>query len=170
MITSTRIYSQDIKKISNDYNICFKKVIKITICDTSLVNKIIQYIDILKDNDSLFDTYGYLKMFLRQQGENKSESLQRCFYLQPSFYYFNKSDSSKKFPLFYTKIYGKLILIYSDIINYGLTKTNKNQFARIVNRTLPKQKLLKFVNSEGNKITLNPVGHINIDKGVEICD
>ncbi|MFN4008172.1 MAG: hypothetical protein ACK4HE_11740 [Chitinophagaceae bacterium] len=158
------------KKMPNSICISFAKIIEVSLCDTSIINEIVNYVLDVKKKDSAFRTSGYLKLVFKKRFQEANATFSNCFSLSVSYYYFNEKDSVSKFPIFYTTIKDKLVLIYDDRVNnLGLTKKNKKEFSKLVNKRLPKQTFLEFRNADGKKVKLSPVGNIVIDCEKEFC-
>lgn len=146
------------------------KIIQASIIDTALQDAISNFINEEMQTDTTFRKYGYLKLVQKVAFKDGKEKC--CFHLSKSFYYFYSDFEDARFPLFYTIIENKLILIYLSSfseLNRPIKRKSKKKFINLVNSRLPKIERQVIIMGNEKKI-LRPVGTPVIDsKGTDIC-
>lgn len=77
------------------------------------------------------------------------------YYITPTMTSFKKDDNDDLYPLFYTYINERIVLIYLNVVNefsiFNLSKKSKTRFRKKVEIFLPETKKMTFYDMEGKK-------------------
>lgn len=141
---------------------------RLSVTDTGFKNSITRFIENQTKKDSALERYGYLELTPISPSDRGY-----CFHLSVRYYYFYLDFADANFPLFYTMVNKKLVLIYLNnpaIINYRIKKKAKKRIIRLINKQLPKIESQTIETETGN-IVLRPVGHAVTENisSVDIC-
>lgn len=129
-----------------------------------LVDTIVNFIKNVERPDNRFKKLGYVKLNINPAHQN------RCFSLEPSFYYFSKKDNDNLFPVGYLKIKNRYVLFYNqESVTQQIRTSKKRRFVRRINRSLPVRRKIRIVGTEGQTMILKSSGLISIDQGREYC-
>lgn len=145
---------------------------RLTIVDTAFKNSIARFIENQTSKDSALERYGYLE--LRQISPSGRFTKEYCFHLSIRYYYFYSDFADDRFPLFYTIVNNKPVLIYLNnsqrTINYRIKNKSKKRFIGLINRELPKIEKQTIITETGKKVLL-PVGQAVTEgiSSINIC-
>jgi hypothetical protein len=150
---SIKIISQPIKQ--KDIKISIKEVV---LSDTALINAIDSFIKIKSEKDSIFNKLGYILLIFHQQSYQDRQTLYSCFFNE-CYDSYDYVKGTKGFPLFYTYIGNRIVIIKYSVIssslNYSVAKKSIIAFKKRIDPFLPKKekRLFKEENGSVKKIT-----------------
>ena len=142
-------------------NFLFCQNSKINIQYITLKNKIIEkeieeIVDKEIENDKTNGFFkkglGYINLYMENYVHG--DTLAKC-YVEPSMYSLKKGDENAKYPIFYTYINGRIVLIYINIlqnfINPIFSERSKSKIRRKLNYFLEKTTDQTFYDDSGKK-------------------
>lgn len=149
-----------------------QKIKEIELTSNILKNQITSFIKDKKNNNSKFKELGYVVVNLDYYNNRANKPELSLIYTIKDQYVSLKENS--QFPLFYTYIENKIVLLYIDNYhNYiNLSTKSKKRLSNKINKTLGKREKIRGYNSEGEKIIEDkyfyPNESFNIHGGIEL--
>ncbi|GGG33959.1 hypothetical protein GCM10011344_38440 [Dokdonia pacifica] len=121
---------------------------------TTLHKAIIQFINETKNKKTFFNENGYIQLRLTYKNNSaKSDEIMSIYRLVDNYHRYDNLDKDHLFPLFYTYVETKLILIYSDLnIPLKFSEKSKKLIGNLVLETFPKKNPLYVEDAQGNVI------------------
>jgi hypothetical protein len=128
----------------------------------TIINKEIKKLIIEETNSNdpehLFKRgFGYITVDIRELS-NSDTTL--CYYISPSFYNIKEGDIDSKYPIFYTYVADRLVLIYFKILEYPtvqpvFSSRSKTKIRKKINHFLEKPTARVFYDSSGNEVFMD---------------
>lgn len=151
-----------------------RKICSVEIIDTALISAINMYVYDRIQIDSAFSNSGYVTLRNKEQPATKHSSSNKiCFSLSASYLYFYDDQEEGSFPLYYTYVNKKLVLIFdwkfSSLYKFALKRSSKRKFVKLTESYLPPKDIQYVEGLDGRKMKLVPSGTIVLHGDKTVC-